>query len=292
MPTPARLAAAAVVAVALIAYAFAQPSLTPPAGPIQESGRDGVRIEINDTTAPPSGSARHVITQPGSYYLSGDIDAGTLNGIEIATGNVTIDLNGYTLRGTGRAGITPPEADQTDDLYEGLIVRNGHIEGFLWGVLTFDENIIVQRGFITAQQAIAGTLLEDLVVEDSEFGIEVRNGVVRSCAVRGRRSGIVAIFCTVTDCQVTMLPSPLAFKTGINVSSSTVVNCTVDTTNAQEDLGLRGFALFSSNCSTSTTRGIGQGFIMGVGSVANGCASYHAAGNDINPSAIVNNSNF
>ena len=75
-----------------------------------------------------------VISQPGSYYLGENITgvAGA-NGIEITTNDVTLDLNGFTLKGAdGKSsynGITVP-VDPTGAVYN-LSIFNGTIRD--WG---------------------------------------------------------------------------------------------------------------------------------------------------------------
>lgn len=80
--------------------------LNPPAGPIASTGKTlseiEPRIAINQTNTPGNANSTFRITQPGSYYLTGNI-MGTngLYGIEIAASGVTLDLNGFELMGTG-----------------------------------------------------------------------------------------------------------------------------------------------------------------------------------------------
>jgi hypothetical protein len=53
------------------------------------------------------------ITQPGSYRLSGNLSAGAADGIVVAADDVTLDLNGFNLRGSGasnQSGITESSA--------------------------------------------------------------------------------------------------------------------------------------------------------------------------------------
>jgi len=71
----------------------------------------------------------HVISQPGSYYLSGNLSVTKTNGIHITSARVTLDLNGFEiyqdLEGTGYGIMST--ADRTT-------VRNGTILGFNIGV--------------------------------------------------------------------------------------------------------------------------------------------------------------
>lgn len=96
-------------AAASAATAFAGP-LSPPPGPVAPTGKPLSQVEprtaINDL--PGSAVALHVIEQPGSYYLTGDIVGQTgLDGILIGLlvdGAVSIDLNGFSLRGVAGSG--------------------------------------------------------------------------------------------------------------------------------------------------------------------------------------------
>lgn len=79
--------------------------LTPPAGPISSTYKTLTEVEPRTPIQSLSGNATavHVISQSGSYYLTGNLDvpAGR-NGIVVTTAGVTIDLNGYRI--TGQAG--------------------------------------------------------------------------------------------------------------------------------------------------------------------------------------------
>ncbi len=97
----ARILASLCVALAS-ATALAGP-LNPPDGPIESTGRPLDRIEprvcINDL--PGSPIATHVITAPGQYFFSADVQGEPgKHGILIESpGDVSIDLNGFALRG-------------------------------------------------------------------------------------------------------------------------------------------------------------------------------------------------
>ncbi|MEM1422972.1 MAG: hypothetical protein AAGH64_03105, partial [Planctomycetota bacterium] len=128
------VSAIAVFAVVGIALVLAQPSLTPPAGPIEESGRFGTRTELDERSAPPADGFAHVISEPGSYVLAGDVDAGSGSGVRIDASNVTLDLNGFTVRGDGTnpmsVGIAPPRPITEPLDITGVTVRNGKVTGF------------------------------------------------------------------------------------------------------------------------------------------------------------------
>src|SRR4051794_16844860 len=77
----------------------AQGLLTPPGAPAPTMKTlDQVEPRIAITSVPIN------ISTPGSYYLTGNlIGATNTAGIAIYTGNVTLDLNGFALKGGGGA---------------------------------------------------------------------------------------------------------------------------------------------------------------------------------------------
>ena len=98
------------------------PSLNPPPGPIELSGRFGPRRCIQAADIPLT------ITSPGSYYLAENITAAG-DGITITTDDVTIDLMGFTLAGgTGRGILVSGGLG----LRNNIVIRNGTVRD--WGV--------------------------------------------------------------------------------------------------------------------------------------------------------------
>jgi hypothetical protein len=62
---------------------------------------DGVTL-INQSTVLAAGGFPYVISQPGSYRLSGDLVVpAASDGIDIRVDNVSLDLNGFTIKGPG-----------------------------------------------------------------------------------------------------------------------------------------------------------------------------------------------
>lgn len=117
---------------AATAAAFAQGPLNPPPGapaPVMKSldqveartplvaGQPGVSIDVNGTIT---------ISQPGSYYLTGNrtITTAESNGITITTRNVNLDLNGFALICTSVDGGSAVHIGAGD-----VTVRNGSIRG-------------------------------------------------------------------------------------------------------------------------------------------------------------------
>jgi hypothetical protein len=106
--------------------------LNPPAGPITSTHKTLTEVEpripISSTTTPGDTTSLYRITQPGSYYLTGNITGEVgKHGISIAAENVTLDLNGFTLLGQNGtlSGI------YMSAFRYNVVIRNGHIRG--WG---------------------------------------------------------------------------------------------------------------------------------------------------------------
>ncbi len=112
--------------------------LTPPPGPIGSTGRTVQEIydkiartdmglaepRIPVQSLPGSSTALHVISQPGSYYLTGNIiGEADKNGIHIEASSVNLDLAGFTMSGPNGliAIVTNPGT-------RGLSIRNGLIQ--------------------------------------------------------------------------------------------------------------------------------------------------------------------
>lgn len=159
--------------------------LDPPVGPIAPTFKTLTEVEprvaINATNTPGDGNSIYRITQPGSYYLTGNV-AGVSgrSGIEIAADNVTIDLMGFSVEGVGGSldGVT------TELTRNNLTVRNGTVSG--WG----QDGIDLTQGGTGLGSLVEGVTSSDNTVS----GIHVNdNAVVRSCVVVGNgQDGITA----------------------------------------------------------------------------------------------------
>src|ERR1051325_32592 len=87
------------------------------------------RIAVNATNTPGDATSLFQITQPGSYYLTGNI-TGVVgkNGVAIAASGVTLDLNGFDLLGVAGSlyGVRAPVQNLTN-----IAVVNGSVRA--WG---------------------------------------------------------------------------------------------------------------------------------------------------------------
>ncbi len=163
---------------------FAGP-LAPPIGPVAPTGRTVLEIEpripIGPETTPFSRDAVHRISSPGNYYLTGDVQGiSGKSGIEILASGVTLDLNGFTLRGMpgSEHGIVAAGAMSE------LRIMNGRATG--WGMVGF--NLIGANGAMIHQlEAIenggngliighSAIVSQCIVFENGGIGITAQDG--------------------------------------------------------------------------------------------------------------------
>jgi parallel beta-helix repeat protein len=174
------------------------------------------RVPISAAQTPGDVDALFKITQPGSYYLTGNVTGvPDKHGIEIAASDVTLDLNGFTIRSSnaptdGITGITTAGVAR-----DGITIRNGRLFGW-------------PDGAIAIATASRGAVLEQLVINSGAnsgggvvVGVEAR---IFACTVTGANAtGISTQERAVIEfCQV------FNSAGGINVGNgSTVKNCLV-----------------------------------------------------------------
>jgi hypothetical protein len=152
---------------------FGQGSLTPPGAPaptMKSLDQVEARTPVDAAHTPGDGGNNlFIISQPGSYYLTTNIyGVANKNGIEITSGNVFLDLNGFSLLGTSnsRDGIVIFSSTQSN-----ITVCNGNVSG--WG-----------NGYFGIESNGRNVVFERLKVSDNTQGISAKGGtVIRDCIV-------------------------------------------------------------------------------------------------------------
>lgn len=241
--------------------------LTPPGAPaptMKTLNEVEARIPIGPLTTPGDANAVYVISQPGSYYLTGDVQgvAGK-SGILIGAESVTLDLNGYALVGASGSlhGVV------MFAFVPGVEIRNGVVRN--WGqsgVLALAENGRIRdlRIYNCGRWGIdvAGSLLpriEDCAVYSCGGIAGVDGGGIRSTGdvlVRG---------CTVYSA------SGAGIATLGLVSNCLVEGVTADSAAGQSGVGIQGFLVESSMARLCANAGIrGERLIRGCVSNSNG----------------------
>lgn len=112
--------------------------LNPPAGPVASTYKTlnevEPRIAINLANTPGDADSLYRITQPGSYCLTGNITgvAGK-SGIQIDADNVTVDLNGFEMRGIAGANSGIIDSDDETRQIRNVTIVNGSISSWPYG---------------------------------------------------------------------------------------------------------------------------------------------------------------
>jgi hypothetical protein len=259
---------------ALGAYVLAG-DLNPPAGPVGETMKtlDEVeaRIPVGPQTTPGDASNVYVISQPGSYYLTGNIigEVGK-NGIEINAENVTLDLNGFELRGV----VGSFRGIRMADFRERVVVRNGSISD--WGSdgaqLAIDSGIV--ENLRVGRNGSWGVNMNGVYagrISDCTF---IFNGSTASTNGGGLRTGTGAI---VEDCSF-VSNSGYGVEAGpfSVINECTVWGTTADAGAVQDGTGVwfNGAGGLIESSTSNNNQGVGiqasSGAILVRGCVANG----------------------
>jgi parallel beta-helix repeat protein len=256
-----------ITALALATHLFAGP-LSPPLGPVVSTFKTLTEVEpriaINATNTPGGATATFRITQPGSYYLTGNI-AGVAgkHGIEIAASGVTVDLMGFDL--AGFVGIGSVDGVSVTALgLSNIAVVNGSVRN--WTDDGVDLGAVLARNCRVANVLASG---------NAGNGIVVTGGTVQNCSAYDN-SGVGIVTgngCTVTQCSA-YLNTLSGISTGTGCS---VANCSADSNTADGIRALEGSTV--TNC--SATGNTADGIDTTDGCTVANCSAYDNIGNGI-----------
>ncbi len=265
--------------------------LTPPAGAIAPSFKTLTEVEpriaINAVNTPGDADSVFKITQPGSYYLAGNVQgASGKNGIKIVSQNVTVDLNGFNVLGGSGSfnGVLAYPMSR-------VVLRNGVVSawagnGVVVGAGSTVSDVIVdhcgQAGISATQDC---SILRCNAISNGGVGISVYRGAnvvechadsnsgdgiatygaaaVSRCTAQGNaQSGISAASGTsVLECLGTA-----NIGDGITAADQCTISGNTCVSNGDDGIQLGGSCLVTRNqCTNNDTAGDGAGlYILGT----------------------------
>lgn len=262
--------------------------LSPPAGPVTSTyktlGDVEPRIAINAVNTPGDADSVFKITQPGSYYLTGNVQGVVgKHGIEIVASNVTVDLSGFALLGVAGSldGIT-----STDNAVRAIKVCNGSIRG--WGnqgIDLFDNASGVDVEHVTVQQSAIGMrlgprarVLRCTASDNTGSGISTgaSSQVIGCVAVNNQTSGIfVGDNSLVAECIAAS-----NVGSGIVVTIGGTVRACVVRSNIGDGIMATAATLVIDNVCSSNGAGAGDGAGINVTGSDNRIERNNCSSND------------
>lgn len=213
---PARHALQIIAAALLISPTALAGDTNPPPGSVAPTMKTldeaEPRIPVNAANTPGAAGALFSISNPGSYYLTGNIDAPAGNyAIFIDASNVTLDLMGFTIDGTNAGPAR--DAIQGDGSVTNITIQNGNVTNWSNMGINFEET--------------SDTHVHNVrVLNPATFAIFCADdATITNCTLRNANTGILAgnratiADTTVTDCSN-------AIETGLDAS---IRRCTIST---------------------------------------------------------------
>lgn len=304
---------------------LAQGPLSPPGTPaptMKTLDQIEARTAIPGSPAVPIAGPHFTISQPGSYYLVGNVEVASGNGINITARNVTLDLNGFALI----SKTVSPAAGNAINIagnLRSIEIKNGRItggtvrtptgpkpwnatfEGQGWLIGINDQELSNASGVLLSHLTVEqcgsngidldgqGALFHISVNNNGNFGIYApKSNITNATATNNGSSGIVAQFGNVTNASAINNNS-----NGINTSNGSVTNATASSnggsgifaengivTNASAaNNGDRGIAAIAGSVTNSRASGnFKSGISVGIG-VAAHCV---ASGNSTDPATV------
>jgi hypothetical protein len=260
-------------------------------------------IALNQNNTPGDGANAFIISQPGSYFLTGNLDTSKNTGISIRAEDVTVDLNGFRIAANGTLvsfGISI-EGDRATILHGSIASFAIGIDGVASKGVTL-RDLVVSGCTTGAILVVNGALVENCRAEANtgSYGIDARDGSTLHNCVAVNNScdlGIVTgAGCTLSHCVATGNIGQSASSYGIEAGpNSVIVGCTAyaNTTSNTTQTGLTGAGIHALDgsrivdCVAGSNQGDGivvsnRCYISGNVSDSNGAngdgAGIHATG--------------
>lgn len=236
------------VALSFLVLQLSAGPLDPPSGPVASTYKTLAEVEpriaISATNTPGDADSLYKITQPGSYYLTGNITgvAGK-HGIEIAVSGVSIDLCGFDLAGVPGMGAFDGIIATGGDL-RNITIRGGSIRN--WG----EDGIEVSGAFVKN-----GRVESVDVSGNARFGLAAGTGfAVVGCTARANGGDGIS---TATGSVISFCTASANGGTGISAGSGcTVTHCSASSNAGDGISAINGTTISECTASLNTSNGI------------------------------------
>jgi hypothetical protein len=238
---------------------------------------DDVEARIPIKSLPSSGTALYVISQSGSYYLTGNI-TGEIDkhGIEITASDVTIDLNGYSLIGAGKTAGSSGHGIYASSAYHQVAISNGSICNWRSQGISLSGNSSQIRQVKANYNGSDGiyvrsnsTVADCITIGNSGKGISVRDrSIVNMCAANENgNDGINSGW----SCSVSYSTASDNSNDGIEAGDdTTIIDCTVYSNDSRGINAGGGCAVIDCIASGNSNN---DGIEVGACSTVKGCTA-------------------
>ncbi|MFT3686653.1 MAG: hypothetical protein QM783_17330 [Phycisphaerales bacterium] len=178
-----------------------------------------------------------MISQPGSYVLTGDIVSTALVGLSISAAGVTLDLNGFSVRAPSFSNVSC--GIQLTSTTRNVVVRNGQILGWNIGVnVQFDVVGVLLENLHAANQRLYGFNSDGRCVRFSQCRVtDIGTAPSVSLTAGFAIAGEAAV---VEDCSVLRFAAPSAQNYGFSIvgAGHAVSRCTVVASQVTNGIGM------------------------------------------------------
>lgn len=188
--------------------------LTAPAPSMKTLDQIEARTAIQKSPAVPLAGPHYIISKPGSYYLTGNIEVVSGNGINITASNVCLDLNGFSLINTTASPAAGAAIDLAANL-NNIQIRNGNISSGTVRTSSGPQSwqaTFVEKGWSHGIQdspfaSVQGVLLSHLTIEKcASDGIYLSgsSAIEHLTATANGGNGVYAIQSSMTQVTATL----------------------------------------------------------------------------------------
>jgi parallel beta-helix repeat protein len=226
-------------------------------GPLTPTGAPAATMKTLEQVEPrtPISSVPYSINVSGSYYLTTNLTAGSgENGINVNADNVTIDLNGFTLIGSGGDS---GHGIYMEGTWDNVWIRNGDIRNWqgdsAYGIRALGNNVRIRDIDVLSNQY--GIYVEDnSIIQDCIAFTNLHNGIetddncqVYDCTAIGNSGDGFKLD---DDCSISRCTAKYNKYNGIEIGNDGIVTDCAIIENGRDGLNASASCQITGNRST------------------------------------------